>query len=134
MNNSTLGTSLAAFARSNCANWNLRAGCWVTEKIEWLDKDHVKTSGSCRVVDGQACDYFREFVLGASDCPFSVRDAYFRIDRTVSVKQTRLCLECGSELGYRERICKDCSRKRRLATYRKRRRKQHMSAPQLTAI
>ena len=112
MSNSTLRTFLATFTRASCANWNPRTGCWLTEKIEWLDKDNVKTtSGSCRVADGQPCACFRESVLGAGDCPFSVREAYFRIDRTVRVKHSRLCPECGSELGHRQRICEKCRKK-----------------------
>ena len=135
MSNSKLKTSLTTFARANCANWNPHAGCWLTEKVDWLDKDNVKTTaGSCRVADGQPCDYFRESVLDASDCPFSVREAYFRIDCTVGVKKARLCPECGSELGYRQRTCSNCARNHRRESYRRRRQKQCMSAPQLMAI
>ena len=126
MTNGNKRTSLATYVKANCARWSLHGGCWQTEKIEWLSKNNIKTSlGSCRVADGQPCDYFRKSVLGARDCPYSVREAYFRIDRGACVKQTRLCPECGSELGYKQRICDKCRKKHaRERTHRHRQREQ----------
>jgi len=49
-------------------------------------------------------------------------------------KTLRTCPDCGGPLAKRQRYCPKCTQKRRLATYRQRRLKNKLAAPQLSGF
>lgn len=91
-------------------------------------------TGQCRLAEGKSCDYFREALLPAADCPQRIRDGYTMLDQTAKMKDRRRCPECQAELRPRQRFCEKCADMHRRASYLKKRQKQCMSAPQLSSF
>ena len=131
----SMSKSVAAYAKANCANWTADGGCHDNESVTFTDDGMPRIgTGQCRLAEGRSCDYFRTAILSAGDCPQRIRQEYARIDQQAQVKDRRRCPECGAELPPRRRLCKKCAQKHRRDSYRKKRQKERMSAPQLRAI
>lgn len=121
--------------KQNCANWTAEGGCYLHESVTFSEDGIPQLGiGQCRPAEGKPCDYFRKAILPAENCAQRIRESYLLIDRKAKVKDRRRCPECGAELQVRRRLCEECARKHRQASYRKRRQKDRMSAPQLTAV
>jgi hypothetical protein len=87
---------------------------------------------TCRVEQGQRCGYFEKAVLptaadiGLRELVCSLYEKHTGLAgesillRSVSVRE---CPDCGAALGYRQRLCAECSRRRRQKTKRENQRK-----------
>ena len=125
--------ALTVFAKQNCCNFN-------RQNNECLPTDSV-----CKILEGKPCGWFRDAVLRGCDLAYpyaknvekfpTLKKLYKQIDpaygNVIEEQKARFC-ECGQPLKPRQRYCEKCARKRRLATYRKKRQISNMSAPQLT--
>ena len=81
---------------------------------------------SCKVMDGQRCDYFEKAVLGPPDYKCKLPDYDYQklfaqyAEQTKAERQrvnVRRC-ECGTPLRHRQRYCEGCTLKRRRKTKR----------------
>jgi hypothetical protein len=107
------GKGLREFIRDECANY---------------DK-HDETclfGDSCKIMDGQRCDYFEKAVLGPPDYRLKLPDYDYQklfaqyAEQTKAEKQqvnVRRC-GCGTPLRHRQRFCDECTLKRRRKTKR----------------
>ena len=138
------------FAKRECANIRKDGSCLGFQAEGLIDigipvTPREKCLLSHRPI--KPCQYFEKCVLPLADqaSPKSnpglqaQRLEARRIYLTVRAKEIpevglRTCPDCGGLLAKRQRTCTKCARNRRLASYRKRRQKQSMSAPQLTAL
>ncbi len=109
---------LTVFARDECANYSKR-------------DESCLFGDSCKVMDGQRCDYFEKAVLGPPDYKYKLRGYDYQklfaqyAEQIKAEKQqveVRRC-ECGTPLRHRQRYCDECTRERRLDTYRRPREK-----------
>ena len=113
--------SLISFLKAECANY-YESSCLL--------------SHCCEVLEGRRCDYFERSVMGPLDYKHrlpgydysKIFGQYALKTNTVAVKvKTRLC-GCGNPLGYRQRLCDDCTEKNRRkskSAYQKDFRKKH---------
>jgi hypothetical protein len=109
---------LREFVRDECANY-------------YKHDEACLFGDSCKLMDGQRCDYFEKAVLGPADYKFRLPGYDYQklfaqyAEQTKAEEQrvsVRRC-ECGRPLRYRQRFCAVCARKRRLDTYRRPRQK-----------
>lgn len=84
---------------------------------------------TCQVEQGQRCGYFERAVLptaediGLKGLVYSLYQEHVGIDGGLEREPIRCCPDCGAELKPRQRYCDDCSKRRRLESYRKKREK-----------
>jgi len=140
------------FGQQECANLMPNGGCLGVRVEGLVDRGQVKRAAplqKCLLAAKpiRPCRYFEAVVLPLADQPspkgkpwvqagrLEARRQYLEA-RKVEVPEVKLrtCPECGEPLAARQRVCSKCSRKRRLASYRKTRQTKRMSAPQLTAF
>ena len=139
-----MGSALAKFVRSECANWT----SWQIEECLGIGVrgEQFRNPGKCLVVQKKPCKYFRDCVLGPEDYKYPhkcfvedpafekrVCTQYAKIDFAVTEADARRC-QCGAALIPRQRYCDKCAQKRRQASYRKSRQNRHNGAQQLTEI
>ena len=123
-----MGSALTRFVKSECSNFNSPVCVDAYSNI-------VFYKGTCLVLDGKPCRYFKDCVLGPEDYKYPhlcfvedpafekrVRTQYCKIDHTVVEADARRC-ECGAMLRPRQRYCYKCDKKRRRHAYRKARQK-----------
>jgi hypothetical protein len=105
---------LTVFVRDECASYDKH-----DEACAFGD--------SCKVLDGQRCDYFEKAVLGPPDYKYKLPGydygklfAQYAEQTKTETQQVNLrrC-GCGTRLRHRQRYCDECARKRRLDTYRR---------------
>jgi len=139
------------FAQRDCANYQTKDGSCLGILVEFLtepDKPkRAKPLERCLLAGKlRPCRYFEKVVLPLADNPspkeepdlqrqrLEARQKYLAA-RKMEVTETvamRTCPECGGPLAKRRRYCERCTQKRRLATYRQRRMKNRLAAPQLS--
>ena len=105
---------LTRFVKQECANYNRHLQACLDDEL-------------CKILAGKRCGYFGKAVLGRPDYKFKLPHwDYTKLfaeydDLTGRVSETvtqRLC-GCGTNLMPRQRVCADCSKKRRKTAYRK---------------
>jgi len=78
----------------------------------------------CKVEQGKRCSYFEKAVLptaadiGCRDEIYSQYEDRCNIKKPLARPNFRLCRDCGTQLRFRERYCRNCARARRLKTRR----------------
>lgn len=123
-----MGSALTKFVKAECSNFN-------SPVCVDAHNTFVFHEGGCLVLDGKACRYFKDCVLGPEDYKYPplcfvkdpafekrVREQYRKLDHTVVEADARRC-ECGAMLRPRQRYCDKCAQKRRWQAYRKARQK-----------
>ena len=112
------GKGLRVFVRDECANYSKHDEACLFDE-------------SCKVMDGQRCDYFEKAALGLTDYKYKLPGYDYQklfaqyAEQTSIEKQqvnVRRC-ECGTPLRHRQRYCAGCARKRRRKTKREAQRK-----------
>ena len=103
--------NIKEYIKKHCSCW-VGDGCYQTEIVGPKKKPPKVKHRGCLVVGKLPCDWFRTSIFPDPDTPRSICDAYADIDDRVKLRELKLC-ECGTELLYRERICKKCKKKRR---------------------
>ena len=110
---------LTAFVRDECANYSKH--------------DETCLFGeSCKVMDGQRCDYFEKAVLGPPGYRYKLPGydyAKLFAQYAEQTKAERQQVEvwrcgCGTPLRHRQRYCRVCAKKRRTDTFRRSRHRQ----------
>jgi hypothetical protein len=125
-----MGNSLSKFIREHCVNWtgDSNGECL---GVDVFSKP-FRESGTCLVLEGKPCRYFKECVLGPEDSKYlhllfikgpafekRIRNRYQKIDATVAEENARRCPDCGAVLRVRQKYCYRCTKKRRQRTKRK---------------
>ncbi len=142
------------FAMRDCANYQTKDGSCLGILVECLTKPDkpvmAKPLPRCLLAGKllRPCRYFEKVVLPLADNPspkqepdlqrqrLEARQKYLAARKMeVPEKLTlRTCPDCGGPLAKRQRYCPKCTPKRRLATYRQRRLKNKLAAPQLSGF
>ena len=128
------GNTDPAVGMPGCANYDHHHGgclfCWADcdcTDDECLPCTDFLPYTDCRVEKGQRCHIFERRVLptsadiGLRALVYSLYEKQVGIstDTEPDIGPTRPCPDCGAPLRPRERYCAECSRERRLASYRK---------------
>ena len=141
------------FAQRDCANYQTKDGSCLGILVECLREPNESTRAKplerCLLAGKlRPCSYFEKVVLPLTDQPspkeepdlqrqrLEARQKYLAA-RKMEMAQTvsmRTCPDCGGPLAKRQRYCPKCTQKRRLATYRQRRLKNKLAAPQLSGF
>lgn len=116
-------------AKAECSNMLRDGSCLGVYPVCFSETELVpmKAQERCLVVDGKRCRFFEKAVLPVADWPspkdhpklqqrrLKARDAYWWRHDFCKRKAAgnRVCPECGGSLAKRQRLCSECSQKRR---------------------
>jgi len=113
---------LTVFIRDECANYSKH-------------EESCLFGDSCKVMEGQRCDYFEKAVLGPPDYKYKLPGYDYgklfaqHAEQTKTEKQ-RVNVrrrECGTPLRHRQRFCDSCAKSRAKDANRRRQKKHRLS-------
>lgn len=110
----TKRTGLVAFTQQVCANY-----------CSYYDIC-VNSNQKCLIQQEKSCEYFESILLPIAQQQGIYKKIvrqYKKISDSFETDDIRRCPDCGAELQYRKKLCKNCRKKRRQKTKRENQRK-----------